>query len=214
MKRLVALVLGILMLACCVSACAEDYSFLDGMTLDQLTALQEELESRIAAAKADASASDPTDMGMWEIQYYVDEFDNPTTDGFITNADWIVGTFSNSAATDRTLYVSWVIDKEDVAVILFEYGRSRVKSSYSSTEYSIVMLDPDGNKINMTGTMNKGGDRIFFSSEDKEKVLNALERNSSVSFRITETGKYASSSYLFKIGDTSYFSNAYDQLSK
>ena len=211
MKRLVAIVLGILMLTCCMSACAEDYSFLDGMTLDQLTALQAELETRIAVAKAEAGASDPTDTGMWRIKYYVDEFNNPTSQAYI--AGTAVGTFSNSATTNNTLYVRWLIDKNDVAIVLYEYGSERVKSSYDATDYSIVMLDPDGKKVSMTGKMYKGGDRIFISSEeDKTKVLEAFKRNGSVSFRITEMGNYATSSYLFKMNDTSYFSNAYDQL--
>lgn len=172
MKRLVALVLGILVLTCCVSAYAEGYSFLDGMTLEQLMALQEELETRISAAKTEAGASDAADLGMWVISHYVDEFKNPTDQAYIQNAKRIVGTFSNSATTDSLLYVKWLIDENDIAIILYEYGSERVKSTYDSIDYSIVMLDPDGNKVSMTGKMYKGGDRIYISSEEDETNTN------------------------------------------
>ncbi|MDR3930839.1 MAG: hypothetical protein Q3Y27_08215, partial [Clostridia bacterium] len=141
-----------------------------------------------------------------------DEFNNPTTEGYITTKDYVVGTFSNSATTNSELYVIWLIDKSDVAIKLVEYGRSVVKSSYSSTNYNIVMLDPDGNRVYMTGTMWKGGDRIYIDSEYESTVIEALKRNGSVSFRIDEGGKYGNSSYLFKMEDTSFFDNAYSML--
>lgn len=213
MKKLVALFVALtLVLSICTASLAEDYSYLDEMTLEQLTALQEEVATRITAAKADAGASDPTNTGIWQVKYYVDEFNNPTTEGYITTKEYVVGTFSNSATTNSTLYVIWLIDKDGVAIKLAEYGRNVVKSSYDSTDYSITMLDPDGNKVSMTGTMYKGGDRIYIDSKYKSKVLDALKRNLTVSFRIDETGKYASSSYLFKMEDTSFFDNAYNML--
>ena len=74
------------------------------------------------------------------------------------------------------------------------------------------MLDPDGNRVYMTGTMWKGGDRIYIDSEYESTVIEALKRNGSVSFRIDEGGKYGNSSYLFKMEDTSFFDNAYSML--
>lgn len=213
MKKFVALLLvAVLSCAFVLTAAASDYSFLDGMTLEEMIALQSELETRISDAKNAAGASDPTNTGIWEVRYYVDEFNNPTTEGYITTKDYVVGTFSNSATTNSELYVIWLIDKSDVAIKLVEYGRSVVKSSYSSTNYNIVMLDPDGNRVYMTGTMWKGGDRIYIDSEYELTVIEALKRNGSVSFRIDEGGKYGNSSYLFKMEDTSFFDNAYSML--
>lgn len=93
-----------------------------------------------------------------------------------------------------------------------DIGSSIVKSSYDTTYYNIVMLDPDGNRANMTGTMWKGGDRIYIDSEYETTVIEALKKNRSVSFRIDEIRKYGSSSYLFKMEDTSFFDNAYAML--
>ncbi len=213
MKRILSLLLGFaLMSMCMITASAEDYSFLDDMTLEELEDLQEEIEIRIIAAKIDAEAQNPSDTGNWDIRYYVDEFNNPTSEVYITNRLYIIGTFSNSATTNSELKVVWLVDENDVAIKLLEYGNNVVKNSYEPTYYSILMLDPDGNKIKMSGTMYKGSDRIYIDEEYEDTVLEALGQNKSVSFKITETGKYASSSYLFTMEDTSYFNNAYKLL--
>ena len=212
MKKFVSILLVVLVCSIAFSSIAADYSFLDGMSLEELIALQSELESRITVAKNAAGASDPTNTGIWKIKYYVDEFNNPTTEGYITTKEYVKGTFNNSATTNSLLYVIWLIDKDDVAIKLAEYGSNVVKSSYDTTYYSIVMLDPDGKKVSMTGTMYKGGDRIYIDTSYESTVLEALKRNSSVTFKITEKGKYASSDYLFKMEDTSFFENAYNML--
>lgn len=158
MKKIIALLMALTLLFG-TTALAADYSYLDGMTLEEMLALQTELEGRISAAKNAAADSDPTNLGIWTVRYYVDEFQNPTTEGYITTSNYVVGTFSNSATTNSDLYVIWLIDSSDVAIKLLEYGRNVVKSSYDSTSYSITMLDPDGNKVSMIGTMYEGSDR-------------------------------------------------------
>lgn len=213
MKKLFAILL-VLCALMTFPAVAEEYAYLDGMTLEQLTALQEEVESRISAAKAAAGANDPTNTGIWVVRYYVDEFNLPTDEGYITTKNYVEGTFSNSATTNSKLWVLWLIDDDSVAIKLLEYGRNVVKSSYDTTSYSILMLDPDGNRVSMSGTMYKGGDRIYIEDSKEYLVLNALRANGSVTFKITEEGRYANSSYLFKMEDTSFFGNAYNQLMK
>lgn len=216
MKKIALLILALLiMLSSLTLATADnaaDYSFLDGMTLDELTALKTEVESRISKEKANAAASNTDDLGIWQVRYYVDEFQLPTTEGYITTTQYVIGTFSNSATTNSTLKVVWLIDKDDVAIKLLEYGSNVVKSSYDSTTYSILMLDPDNNRVSMTGTMYKGSDRIYIGESYESTVLEALKKNGSVTFKIEEQGKYATSSYLFTMSDTSYFSNAYNKL--
>lgn len=52
MKKFVALLLvAVLSCAFVLTAAASDYSFLDGMTLEEMIALQSELETRISDAK-------------------------------------------------------------------------------------------------------------------------------------------------------------------
>ena len=66
----------------------------------------------------------------WSIGFYVDEFDKPTGEKYVwghTN-----GVFSNSATTNSDLYVTFIIDKKNVSIKLYKYGRNHpVKSGGS-----------------------------------------------------------------------------------
>ena len=68
------------------------------------------------------------------------------------------------------LVVIFIIEQYYVSIKLAEYGRSVVISPYDTTEYSIVMLDPDGEKINMSGEMWKGSDRITVNNHDSNQI--------------------------------------------
>ncbi len=145
-------------------------------------------------------------FGKWIKKYYVDEFGLPTKTPYITNTEYIVGTFSNSATTNSKLYAYFLIDAEDIAIVLLEYGSHKVKS-YSTDDYSIIMLDTKNIKHNMYGTMYKNGDRVFINDSYKTTVLNALKKSGSVSFYL-ECSETIKSTYLFTV-DTSNFSEIY-----
>ena len=53
------------------------------------------------------------DESNWEIRYYVDDLNEPTSEKYITNIKPIIGTFSNTATTDSKLSVHILIDKDD-----------------------------------------------------------------------------------------------------
>lgn len=76
----------------------------------------------------------------WIIKNYVDEFDRPTEEQYITNEYYITGTFSNSATTDSELKVMFLIDKDYIRIKLYEYGDNVVNNSYSKNkEYSLLL---------------------------------------------------------------------------
>ena len=151
-------------------------------------------------------------FGIFSIGYYVDEFNQLTSDGYVCNNSYISGTFSNSATTDSLLYVQVLVDKDDIAFFLYEYGRSLVKNSSSRyvEEYDITMKTADGTKYNLTGTIYCGGDRLFIDSSYEQKVLNALKSGETVSFYIVESER-TTTTYLFSV-NTSNFAEKYAQL--
>ncbi len=158
---------------------------------------------------------DPSYTGMWKINYYVDEFNLPTTDGYITNnADDLVGSFNNSAATRATLKARWIIDNDSLAISLFEYGNNRVKgNSISATYYNVTMRQADGTRVSMTATLYSSGDRLYFSSSDATKIKNAFKQNGQLSFYF-ERDDRSIETYTFTMNDTSGFANAWNQLFK
>ena len=151
-------------------------------------------------------------MGSFSIDYYVDEFNQPTKDGYVYNPSYFLGTFSNSATTDSTLTVQMLVDKEDIAFFLYEYGKYQVKnsSSYSVDKYNITMKTADGTKHSLKGTVYCGGDRLFIDSKYKSKVIEALKSGETVSFYIEEKDR-ATTQYLFAVS-SSNFADKYTQL--
>lgn len=217
MKKMLFILIALMLSMPFQIEASDDYSFLDGMTLEELTKLNEEIEARITdleKAEKPTSTSDSADMGIWQIKYYVDEFQMPTDKGYITTYAKLDGTFSNSATTNSSMSVYWLIDKDSVSIQLYEYGVYEVNSPYDTTEYSIAMLDSDENRTDMTGHIYKGGDRITFDNEYEQTVIDALKAGGDVIFKFTEKGKFASSSYLLKMEwpYTHGFDAAYDAL--
>lgn len=151
-------------------------------------------------------------FGIFSIDYYVDEFDQPTSEGYVYNKSYITGTFSNSATTDSKLNVTILVDSDDITFFLYEYGRNLVKNSSSRyvDEYDITMKTADGKKTTLTGTIYCGGDRLFIDSSYKTTVLNALKSGGTVSFYIVESER-TTTTYLFSV-NTSNFAEKYSEL--
>ncbi len=162
----------------------------------------------ISSAVVWAESETTTDTGIWEKRFFVDEFDLPTDEYYISNKEPIVGKFSNSATTDSPLYVYiFVEDVSYVSIRLIEYGSNIVKNSYSdSRDYDVAMMDTFGERYYFDGTMYSGYDQIFFTEEESDTIIDALCENGTVRFAITETDN-ATTKYNFTIEDTTGFFN-------
>lgn len=208
MKKILCIML--IFVSCFTVAFAEeDYSFLDEMTLEQLQALSNEVNIRISKGKAAVAIANPEELGAWHIDYYVDEFNIPTDEKYIFMYG-ANGTFSNSATTDSELEAAIVVDKNKIAFTLVEYGRYPVKGNFRKMTYSITVLDADGNKTNMSATLQENDDKIYIDQKYKAKMLELLGKNGILIFSIKDK-KYGSS-YVFTLEDTSFFENAYNAL--
>lgn len=151
------------------------------------------------------------ESGIWEERQYVDEFELPTGDTYVSNKYPIVGKFSNSATTDSSLEVYLFYDEGqindflDIGSVwlrLIEYGSYIVKNSYSkSQEYTVSLMDPQGVKYSLTGIMYSGSDRLTFNVEDSETIIKALCQDGLVRFAIQDQN----SKYLFNIADSTGF---------
>ncbi len=142
---------------------------------------------------------------IWETSFYVDEFRNPTDEAYIKNSDVFVGIFSNSATTNSKVYACILIDAEDIAVKLWEYGSYEV-NAYSTTYYNITLLDDYGNKHYTRGTMYKNGERIYFADWT---LVSLLMQNKKITIYIEEDSKYGyNSTYLFEV-ECGNFNNVY-----
>ena len=148
-------------------------------------------------------------FSKWEKRYYVDEFNTPTSNAFIAPVDTLSGTFSNSATTNSRLSAYIRVDDDDCQIMLWEYGSSLVKA-YSTTDYDITILLPNGTKKYFTGTMYKNGQVIYF--DDYSGIVSLLKNTNGVlKIYLKEDSDYGvNSTYLFEV-DTSGFKDLYNK---
>lgn len=146
---------------------------------------------------------------LWEVGEFVDEFKQPTGDKYVS-IDVYDGAFSNSATTNSKLYAVVQVTKDDIAIMLWEYGSNLVKGIYDSNEYSITVLDQAGKKHYLTGTLYEGSTRIYINSKYEAEMMNILNEDGEISFYLKDS-KYSVSTYLFSV-NCSGFSSLYTQI--
>ena len=163
-------------------------------------------------AAAQAGGGSEAASGIWSVNYYVDDFQQPTDEWYITANTSFSGTFSNSATTNSKLAVQVAVDAEDVAFFLYEYGRSQVKNPSSNyvDEYDITMRTADGTDHSLSGTVYCGGDRLMIEGKDMDTVLAAMKDGGTISFHIVESDR-TTTSYLFSL-EASNFSQVYEEM--
>ena len=216
------------------STCEHQYSYTVIKNGDNYELLRADTDSGAVAAASGADdaptlpeavvnetlTSEATaNMGhLWEKSYYIDEFNLPTDEAFVVNTTYLIGTFSNSATTDSNLFVNILVDKENIGIMLYEYGRNLVKNSSNNydEEYDIRMKTADGTIIDMKGYIWPGGDRIIVDVMYRDDVTTALSAApvddvAFVSFYIVQTDR-PTTTYLF-LAPMSNFAGAYLSLS-
>lgn len=162
-------------------------------------------------------AENTADTGIWEKRAYVDEFDMPTDEYYVSNAEPIVGKFSNSATTDSELHVYLYINKGQMSIKLIEYGSHVVKNAYSTPlKYHISLMNSDGELYNFDGYMQSGSDRINISTYEcidpnftntlEDVIINTFCTPGTIRFVITEENSPATK-YSFVLNDASGFDN-------
>lgn len=161
----------------------------------------------------DKNGNDRNYTGIWEIRYYVDEFKEPTNEAYISNKEWIKGTFSNSATTNSKLNILFLIDKERISIKLAEYGSQIVKKGIENY-YDVLVQDTKGNRINLVA--NNYSDRLTIAAGkySDTKILHAIfQQEGEIKFAIKTNSKYSQDEYFFTV-NTKGYKNVYRQLFK
>lgn len=183
----------------------------DGYILANFATLNETLTMNILPSKQDKNQD--KNVGVWQCSDYVDEFEQPTGEKFVTNIELIRGKFSNSATTDSMVEAQLLADKTyGISIILWEYGTHQVKNVFTyDDEYDITIRYADGSKESLKGAVyGGGGDRIMITGNNAEILLNALSGDSEFALYIADSSN-AANSYLLKL-DPSNFAELYGQI--
>ncbi|MBU2884175.1 hypothetical protein KO507_00195 [Gilvimarinus agarilyticus] len=146
-------------------------------------------------------------MGMWRTTYYVDDFGEPTKEGYITNKSTLKGTFSNTATQNSDLNIRFLISNStDISFKLFEYAGNNPVKAYSSDSYRVLVQDKDGKRYKLTAT--NYSDRLSFNKTMSRTVHNILLKGGTVKFKIVEIDT-PTTEYEFTIQKADYYDNTY-----
>ncbi|AEE16559.1 hypothetical protein [Treponema brennaborense] len=145
--------------------------------------------------------------GIWQVTHYVDNFGEPTKDGYIRNTNLISGTFSNTATQNSPLDVRFLINSSsDIDIMLFEYAGNNPVKAYSKETYSVQIQDKDGKRNSLSAT--NYSDRLSFGESASRIIHNALMKGGSLKFRIIEDDT-PTTQYQFDIVNADWYENAY-----
>ena len=156
--------------------------------------------------------ADIKNLGIWEVRYFVDEFGDPTENGYITNSKPISGTFSNWISYNSDLYVDFIIESEKyVAIQLFE-GSMRSGPERSNSTYQVRVQDCNKEWHTLAASIYDS-DRLSFNKSDSEKMFDILLKGGEIKFSMI--GKRAfdnETKYNFRISNADWLENAYLKL--
>ncbi len=149
--------------------------------------------------------------GMWQVGYYVDNFGEPTKEGYIRNTNLIRGSFSNTATQDSKLDVKFLIsNSRNISIQLYEYAGNNPVKAYATNYYSVSVQDKEGKRISLTA--KNYSDRLTFDKKASRKIHKVLMKGGNLKFRIYETDT-PTTKYQFRITNADWYENAYRILS-
>jgi len=148
--------------------------------------------------------------GIWTVNYYVDDFGEPTKEGYIRNTSYINGSFSNTATQNSALNVKLLIsNSSDISIMLYEYAGNNPVKAYSSESYRVLIQDKEGNRFKLTAT--NYSNRLSFDKTTSRKVHGILMKGGSIKFKIIEIDT-PTTNYDFTIQKADWYDNAYKKL--
>lgn len=151
-----------------------------------------------------------SNTGIWSVQYYVDEFGEPTKEGYIQNTELIRGTFSNTATQNSALDIKFLITSiNDINIMLYEYAHNNPVKAYSAENYQVLIQDKDGNRVKLIAT--NYSDRLNFDKTASKKFHSILMKGGSIKFKIYQIDT-PTTEYDFTVNNADYFENAYVKL--
>lgn len=148
--------------------------------------------------------------GIWEVTYYVDDFGEPTNQGYIRNTYLLRGTFSNTATENSALNVRFLISSSrHISIMLYEYAGNNPVKAYSSESYKVLIQDTDGKRYKLRAV--NYSDRLSFDKTNSRKFHNVLMKGGNIKFKINEVDT-PTTEYEFNIQNADWYNNAYRKL--
>ena len=156
-------------------------------------------EESSGSVESSEQIADTEAMNLWSVNYYVDNFNQPTEDWFITTQKLFAGTFNNSVATNGALGARLVVDPDYITITLHSYQDINPDKNVGFDKtFNITMRTSDGTDHNLSGIFYSQNDRIFVDDVYRDEVLAALMEEGNITFYL-ENADNRIENYLFTI---------------
>ena len=173
----------------------------------------------VGCNKIDKKEAENSYLEFWKINYFVNQDNEPTDVGYITNANPIFGKFSTSKIHNNALKVKIMIKERDVGIKLYENEQKLLVkgNKQDPIEYDIKVKRNDENidfifrGINETDLVVVGN---IISSSHQDTLIHYLKMGGKFDFYLETKNQSKSNSYEFGINDESPhgFINAFNKL--
>jgi len=173
----------------------------------------------VGCNKIDKKETENSSLEFWQIKYFVNQDNEPTDVGYITNANPIFGKFSTSKILNNALKVKIMIKERDVGIKLYENEQKLLVKGNKQypIEYDIKVKRNDENidfifrGINETDLVVVGN---IISSSHQDTLIHYLKMGGKFDFYLETKNQSKNNSYEFGINDESPhdFINAFNKL--
>ena len=173
----------------------------------------------VGCEEIDKKETENSSLEFWQIKYFVNQDNEPTDVGYITNANPIFGKFSTSKILNSTLKVKIMIKERAVGIKLYENEQNlSVKGNKQNPiEYDIKVKRNDENidfifrGINETDVVVVGN---ITSSSHQDTLIHYLKMGGKFDFYLETKNQSKNNIYEFGINDESPhgFINAFNKL--
>ncbi len=146
-------------------------------------------------------------LGIWEIAYFVDDFGEPTKDGYIRTET--KGTFSNDLTQDSKLGVGFIItDAEIIDIKFYQYFGDSPTVLYVETSYRLLVKDSKEKVHTLKAYHNH--DRLSLTPMESKKLYDILLQGGTIKFNIVSSNDFSDrdTEYNFTIDNADGFENA------
>ena len=169
--------------------------------------LQPNTSNTVAIEKQQEQSETSENLGIWEVAYFVDDFGEPTKDGYIRTE--IKGTFSNDLTQNSKLGVRFIItDAEIIDMKFYQYNGNSPTVLYVETSYRLLVKDSKEKVHTLMAYHNH--DRLSLTPMESKKLYQILLQGGAIKFNIVSSNDFSNrdTEYNFTIDNADGFENA------
>ena len=174
----------------------------------------------LIACNNNHTKSDNNNLPFWEVKFFVNEFNEPTDVGYITNTNPILGKFYGNNISKSELRVKIMIKERAIGIKFYENNKEKaVKSSMQEPIEYELKIKHDNKLIDFNFRGIHENEVVIISdiisTNHQEKLINLLKKGGKFHFQFVANDKNKKI-YDFEIFDPSKsnFKNLYSKLNK